>query len=161
SATIRRSPPARGSREAPARRPVRSARPLRKDLGRRSCGLPVDAPRARSARGNEREEVAVEPGELAAIGDLACSWPLLVHSDSGAGVNRQLGLFVGTGWSNSRRMVWLSALVLLLVGFGDGVGVRPLEIRLEGYLDAPAKKVRPIREVDVQIGDGPERKFAV
>ena len=58
-------------------------------------------------------------------------------------------------------MVWLSTIVLLLVGFGNGVGARPMEIRLEGYLDAPAKKVRPIREVDVQIGDGPERKFAV
>jgi len=61
----------------------------------------------------------------------------------------------------ARRMAWLSVLMLVLVGFGDGFGIRQTEVLLEGYLDAAPKKVHPIRTVVVQIGDGPERKFAV
>ena|SRR5215472_1285695 len=58
-------------------------------------------------------------------------------------------------------MLWLATILLAQVGIGDGGLERPLQIRLEGYLGAPARSVRAIREVEVQILDGPMRKLAV
>jgi hypothetical protein len=69
-------------------------------------------------------------------------------------------LLLRPGWSIAWSVLWIAAILLAQMGIGDAVQ-RPLEIRLEGYLGAPARSVRAMRDVDVQILDGAMRKFAV
>jgi hypothetical protein len=63
------------------------------------------------------------------------------------------------------RVARASATILLLVPLCFLVGFRgvrqPVQIRLEGYLDAPVDQVKAIRPVTIQIGKGPQRSLVV
>lgn len=55
---------------------------------------------------------------------------------------------------------FVAVAALLAIGFGAARNAQ-VQVRIEGYLEAPAERVRPIREVWVRIGRGEMRRFAL
>jgi hypothetical protein len=55
-------------------------------------------------------------------------------------------------------MYAIALLSVLLVG---GTETRQLQVRFEGYVDASQRETGAYQELDVRIGDGPMRRFAL